>query len=163
MDGNTVVVGASSEASNGSGPGDNSANAAGAAYVFVRSGGTWSQQAYLKASNAEENDYFGTSVSISGDTIVVGAPRESSDGTSQTNNNMLYSGAAYVFVRSGTTWTQQAYLKSDTPGYFDSFGQAVDVQGDTLVVGAYYESSIQSGSGAVYVFVGSGANWTSNT
>src|SRR5690348_17296190 len=85
---------------------------AGAAYVFVRSGTTWAQQAYLKAANAGVSDNFGSSVAVSDDIIVVGAPGESGDATSTmsaSNDNASGAGAAYVFVRSGTTWAQQAY------------------------------------------------------
>ena len=78
------------------------------------------QQAYLKASNTEASDDFGISVSISGDTVVVGARGEDSNATGvngdQSNNLAIDSGAAYVFVRNGTIWTQQAYLKASNTG-----------------------------------------------
>jgi len=117
IDGDTVVVGASGEDSSATGVNGNQslndAENSGAAYVFTRSGTTWSQQAYLKASNTEADDYFGDVVAIDGDTIVVGAPREDSSATgvngNQSLNDASKSGAAYVFTRSGTTWTQQAY------------------------------------------------------
>ena len=102
---------------------------AGAAYVFVRSGTTWSQQAYLKASNTGFFDFFGHSVAVSGDTVVVGAYGQS-----------VSEGAAYVFVRSGTTWTQQALLKASNAGSGDKFGYSVAVSGDTVVVGAPSEA-----------------------
>jgi hypothetical protein len=117
ISGDTVVVGAPTEDSNATGvngnQGDNNAASSGAAYVFVRNGTTWSQQAYLKASNTGAGDLFGRAVAISGDTIVVGANGEDSDGTGvngnrQGNNSSSSSGAAYVFVRNGTTWSQQA-------------------------------------------------------
>ncbi len=178
--GETVVVGAHHEASNSAGVNGNqnndSASGAGAAYVFVRQAGIWSQQAYLKASNTEANDQFGTSVAMSGDTIVAGAPGESSNATgmngNQTDNSAPSSGAAYVFVRSGTNWVQQAYLKASNPGSFAHFGGSVSISGDTLVVGAPDEASNASGvngnqsntsashAGAAYVFVRVGANWT---
>jgi hypothetical protein len=113
------------------------------AYVFVRNGTTWSQQAVLRASNAEAEDAFGGSVAISGDTIVVGASAEDSDATGvngdQNNNRALTAGAAYIFVRDGTNWSQQAYL----PG----FGVNLALSGDTLLVGSW-------GDDAVYVFTG---------
>ena len=178
--GDTVVVGAPYEASNASGvngnQNNNSAFGAGAAYVFVRSGTNWSQQAYLKASNAEANDHFGWSVALSGDTLVVGAPAEASNATGVngdgSSNSAPGSGAAYVFVRMGTNWTQQAYLKASNTGSNDSFGQSVAVSGDSIVVGASHESSAATGidgdesdntvpnAGAAYVFVRSGTNWT---
>ncbi len=107
------------------------------------------QQAYLKASNTDTDDLFGTSVAVSGDTVVVGAPGESSNATGvngdQTNNSALNSGAAYVFVRNGTTWTQQAYLKASNTDPGDSFGVSVAISGDTVVVGADHEDSNATG------------------
>ena len=108
VSGDTVVVGAYLEASsatgvNGDGS-DNSANNAGAAYIFGRSGGVWSQQAYLKASNTAAGDLFGVSVAISGDTVVVGASGEDSSATGVngdgSDNSASYAGAAYVFESS---------------------------------------------------------------
>jgi len=93
---------------------DNSALNAGAAYVFVRSGTTWTQQAYLKASNSAASDQFGYSVAISGDTIAVGAIGQSSS-----------SGAVYVFTRSAGSWSQEAFIKASNAGSGDSFGYRV--------------------------------------
>ena len=176
----TIVVGAHGEASNATGVNgtqtDNSAANAGAAYVFVRNAGTWTQQAYLKASNTGANDEFGFAVAASGDTVVVGARHEGSSATgvngNQADNTAQDSGAAYVFVRSGTTWTQQAYVKASNTGFGDGFAQAVALSGDTLAVGAVGEDSNATGvngnqadntaqdSGAVYVFVRSGTVWS---
>ena len=170
ISGNTVVVGAFFESSaareiNGD-EADDSAIAAGAAYVFVRSGATWTQQAYLKAFNADASDQFANSVAIDGDTIVVGARNEYSSGFSSDDWPWL-SGAVYVFVRSETTWTQQAFLQASNFGADDEFGWSVAIDDDTLVVGAIGESSngVESDnsagrSGAVYVFVRSGSEWT---
>lgn len=180
ISGDTAVVGARSESSNATSiNGDqtnNSAVLSGAAYVFVRSGSTWTQQAYLKASNAESGDSFGNSVSVYGDTIVVGAPGEDSNATGingiASNNSKSGAGAAYVFVRSGTTWTQQAYLKASNTGVSASFGASVSLFGETVLIGAQLESSAAtgvngnqsdtsaSGSGAAYVFVRNGTTWT---
>jgi hypothetical protein len=171
VSGDTVVVGACAEASATTGvngnQSDNSAPVSGAAYVFVRNGTTWTQQAYLKASNTGVEDYFGESVAVSGDTVVVGAFGEDSAATgvngNQGDNSASIAGAAYVFVRNGTTWTQQAYLKASNTGADDYFG-TVAVSGDTVVVGAYYEASAATGvngdqadnsvhgAGAAYVF-----------
>jgi hypothetical protein len=168
-----VVIGAVGEASNATGvdgnQSDNSASAAGAAYVFTRSGTTWSQQAYLKASNTEAGDLFGDSVAIDGDTVMVGAPYEASNATgvdgNQGDNSAYAAGAAYVFTRSGTTWSQQAYLKASNTGAGDLFGYSVAIDGDTVVIGAYGEASNATGvdgnqgdnsalnAGAAYVFV----------
>jgi hypothetical protein len=180
VSGDTVVVGAPLEDSsatgvNGNG-GNNSATNSGAAYVFVHSGTTWVQQAYLKASNTGGSDFFGTSVAIDGDTLVVGASGESSSATgvngNGNDNGAFFSGAAYVFVRNGTNWTQQAYLKASNTGADDQFGWSVAVSGDTVVVGARGEASNATGangnqsdnsaafSGAAYVFVRNGTNWS---
>jgi hypothetical protein len=167
VSGNTVVVGAPVEASGATGvngnQSDNSASAAGAAYVFVRNGSSWTQQAYLKASNTNAHDVFGWSVAISGDTIVVGAQGEASNATgvngNQANNSASNAGAAYVFVRNGTTWTQQAYLKASDTGSGASFGESVAVSGDTIVVGAPFEVGQNIISGAAYVFERVGTNW----
>ena len=187
--GNTIVVGAIGESSNqttitngSTASADNSVSGAGAAYVFVRSGSSWTQEAYLKAPNAGGGDVFGSAVGISGDTIVVGASGEDSNQTTITNgttasadNSANEAGAAYVFVRSGTTWTQQAYLKAPNAGGGDEFGSAVAISGDTIVVGAYIEDSNQTTitngttasadnsapqAGAAYIFVRSGTTWT---
>ena len=178
LSGDTLAVGAHGEASGATGvnpvtgQADNSASAAGAVYVFVRTGMTWTQQAYVKASNTGAYDYFGSSVSLSGDTLAVGADSEASRATGvnpaggQADNSARYAGAVYVFVRSGTTWTQQAYLKASNTGAYDYFGTSIALSGDTLAVGAYGEAGEATGvnpaggqadnsaadAGAVYVF-----------
>jgi hypothetical protein len=183
-DGSTLAVGAYGEDSNATGiNGDEDANPfslAGAVYVFVRSGSSWSQQAYLKASNTNTGDIFGWSVSLSadGNTLAVGAIDEGSNSTGvngdQSNNSALQSGAAYVFVRSGIVWTQEAYLKASNTGANDGFGESVSLSadGNTLAIGAIDEDSNATGvngnqndnsalsSGAVYVFVRSGVTWS---
>lgn len=180
IDGDTVVAGAIGEDSNATGVNGNQANNSaadsGAAYVFVRNGTTWSQQAYLKASNTGTNDNFGGAVAIAGDTVVVGAVLEDSSATgangNQANNSFTNSGAAYVFVRTGTNWAQQAYLKASNTGSNDSFGVSVSLAGDTVVVSATGEDSSAIGlngdqsnnaatnSGSAYVFLRSGTNWS---
>lgn len=182
ISGNTAVVGAQCESSNATGVNGNqnvNVNAtwcSGAAYVFVRNGETWSQQAYMKASNPGFNDNFGIGLAISGDTIVVGANWEDSNASgvngNQANNQLSNSGAAYVFVRTGNTWSQQAYLKASNPGASDEFGSVLALDGETLVVGCPFEDSSASGvdgnqsdnsasnAGAAYVFVRSGGTWT---
>jgi hypothetical protein len=175
VSGSTIVVGAPGEASStGLNPANNDAPGAGAAYVFVRAGASWFQQAYLKAGNAGQSDQFGHAVAASGDTVVVGANWEASSSTginSTPNNDALAAGAAYVFVRSGTSWSQQAYLKANNAAAGDYFGTSVAVSGDTVVIGAYWEDSSSSGihsipnesasfAGAAYVFARSGASWS---
>jgi hypothetical protein len=182
-DGNTLAVGAQGESSSATGINgnqtSNTAFQAGAVYVFVRSGTTWTQQAYIKASNTGATDLFGTAIALSadGNTLAVGAPNEASTATgiggNQNNNTAAFAGASYVFIRTGTTWSQQAYIKASNTEADDSFGRSVALSstGDTLAVGAIGESSsavgvngnqadnAASGSGAVYVFTRVGASW----
>lgn len=185
-DGTTLAVGAPGEDSNSTTingvSSNNSATDAGAAYVFVRTGTTWTQQAYVKASNTGADDAFGASVALSADgaTLAVGAPGEDSStiGVIATppsvNDTAANAGAAYVFGRSGTTWTQQAYVKASNTDAGDDFGRSLTLSGDgrTLAVGAPYESSAATGvngnasdnsvaaSGAVYVFVRPATSWS---
>ncbi len=183
IDGDTLVIGAPNESSNAIGVGgnqaDNSAVNAGAVYVFVRVGGIWSQQAYIKASNTGAGDGFGSSVAISGNTLVVGATGEDSNAVgvnpvppAQTDNSALESGAVYVFLRSAGVWSQQAYIKASNTEASDGFGGTVAISGDTLAIGATGEDSnattiggnqgdnSAAGSGAVYVFLRSGTTWS---
>jgi hypothetical protein len=181
-DGNTLAVGALYEGSNATGidgnQTDNSASISGAVYVFTRSGSTWAQQAYVKASNTDSLDGFGRSVSLSddGNILAVGASAEDSNATgidgNQADNSVSGSGAVYVFTRNGSTWAQQAYVKASDTDSSDAFGTSLSLSGDgnTLAVGATGEDSSTSGinsapddlaslSGAVYVFTRSGSTW----
>jgi cysteine-rich repeat protein len=183
-DGNTVAVGAVNEASGAVGISgnqlDNSAYAAGAVYVFVRNGDAWSQQAYIKGSNTQGVDVFGSAVALSsdGNTLAASALGEDSNATgvggNQSDNSVNTAGAVYVFTRSGTIWTQQAYVKSANTDVLDNFGQnlALSGDGDTLVVSAPYEDGSSTGiggnladngagdSGAAYVYVRNGSVWS---
>jgi hypothetical protein len=191
-DGNTMAVASNWEASGGKGvnadQNDNSIPQAGAVYIFTRSGGTWRQQAYLKASNTGEageegdGDQFGFSLSLSddGNTVAAGAIAEDSNAMGingdQTNNAANSAGAVYVFARSGNTWSQQAYIKASTPPEYtngDLFGFSVmlSANGNTLAVGAYDEGgsargvngpidNMRGGSGAIYVFTRNGITWS---
>jgi hypothetical protein len=160
ISGDTIVVGANDESSGATGVKGDAPNS-GAAYVFTRNGVNWTQQAYLKASNIGTNDQFGWSVAISGDTIVVGAKFEDSRYPGiQSDNSLPDSGAAYVFTRTDTNWTQQAYLKPLNPGQNFNFGWSVSVSSNTVVVGTPFESTTALASGAAYVFVRSGTNWS---
>lgn len=172
-DGSTLAVGAVGEPSSATGVNGNQADTtmpgAGAVYVFSRNGGTWSQQAYVKASNTGEKsdgDQFGYSVAISGDgnTLASGAISEDSAATgingNQADNSADSAGAVYVFVRTGGTWAQQAYVKPwNTTNRGNLFGYSVGLSGngDTLAVGSYDE---ERGKGAAYIFTRSGATWS---
>ena len=180
-DGNTLAVGATGEDGSSDGvngdDSDNSARGAGAVYVFVRDNGEWSQQAYLKASNSDPTDLFGTSLAISddGDTLVVSALDE--DGSSSgvngpDDNESRGSGAVYVFGREDAQWRQQAYLKASNASFNDAFSMvALSGDGNTLGVAAFDEDSSDTGvganqaddssedSGAVYLFSRDGPGW----
>ena len=142
ISGDTVVVGSY---------GDNvgAGSFQGSAYVFVHSGTTWSQQQKLTASDGAPDDRFGYSVGISGDTVVVGSYGANA-----------YQGSAYVFVRSGTTWSQQQKLTASDGAADDYFGHSVCIDGDTVVVGAGEDDvGANANQGSAYVFVRSGTTW----
>ncbi|WP_299489539.1 FG-GAP repeat protein [uncultured Shewanella sp.] len=142
-DGNTMVVGVMYEDSSATGvngdESNNDAEESGAAYVFTFENDTWSQAAYLKASNSEADDRFGRNVAINleGNKIAVSAPYEDSSALGingdQTNNDAENSGAVYVFQRDGGVWSQQAYIKPNKQGGFAT-KFAMNGPGDTLVV-----------------------------
>jgi hypothetical protein len=114
--------------------------------VFARSGAGWPQQAKLTAADAAPNDGFGYSVAIFGATAMVAAPFKNSR-----------AGAAYVFARSGTAWSQQAKLSAADAAPGDLFGYSMAISGSTAMVGAAYKNSK---AGAAYVFAWSGTAWT---
>jgi len=183
-DGSTLAVAAIQEGSAAIGidgnQANNSAQNSGAVYVFINSGTTWSQQAYVKASNTQGNAKFGTGLALSADgsTLAVGALGESSAATGvggdQSNNSSSAAGAVYVFTRSGTTWSQDAYVKASNTGTLDSFGQRLGLSADgmMLAVGAPGESSAATrimgdqadnsapAAGAVYMFARSSTAWS---
>ncbi|MDQ3335488.1 MAG: cadherin-like beta sandwich domain-containing protein [Myxococcota bacterium] len=175
LEDDTLVVGAPLEDSNASGVGgdgtNNGLDESGAAYVFVRTGTTWSLQAYLKASNTGSGDLFGTSVAIDNNRLLIGAPNEDSASTNELDNSASNAGAVYFYSRTGTTWTFGSYIKAPNPGAFDEFGAAVAVDSDSLAVGATGEDGAGTGTsgnqndnsaanaGAVYAFIRSGTSW----
>lgn len=123
----------------------------GRAYVFTRSGGTWAQQGKLLPDDGNSSDYFGFSVSVSGDTALVGAYGDDDNGNS--------SGSAYVFTRNDGVWTQQAKLLPDDGVAVDYFAFSVSLDGDTALVGAYRNDDNGTDSGSVYVFARIGGDW----
>lgn len=162
-------MGANGEGSSATGVNGNQANdgaiGSGAVYVFVRSGATWVQQAYVKASNTEADDRFGSFVALSGDGNVLATSASEEDsaatginGDQGNASNGTQSGAVYVFRRDGTTWTQQGYVKASNTDNVDVFGVrspdsissggkgvAVAADGKTLAVGAMGEASRATG------------------
>jgi hypothetical protein len=148
LSGNTLLVGA---------PGKSVGNrgGAGVAYVFVRSGTTWTQQGpSFTSSDIHSSDHFGDAVSLSGETALIGAP-------GKLIGNNAYQGAAYAFVRSGTTWSQQGPSLTASGGLeADEFGWSVALAGNTAVIGAPWEAQgTATEQGAAYVFVRSGTTW----
>lgn len=172
-DGNVLVAGAP-VADVGLAGVDEKTNS-GLAYVFSRSGSTWSEQGVLSASDWQEDDKFGDSVSVSGDgsTVAVGATEEDGSGANQNN-----SGTVYVFTESSGTWSEEADIKASDASTDNKFGYSISLSetGDTLAVGAIGENSPSTGvlsrgaddnptgtlanSGAVYVFDRSGTSWS---
>ncbi|CAK8722031.1 MAG: FG-GAP repeat-containing protein [Candidatus Electronema aureum] len=146
MSGDTAVIGASGD--------DDKGENSGSAYVFIRAAdGSWSQQAKLIAADGGDNDYFGNSVAVSGDTAVIGAYGDDDKGSS--------SGSAYVFVRAADgTWQQHNKLTAADGAADDNFGWSVALSGDTAVIGARFDDDKGDWSGSAYVFVRWAANCT---
>ena len=181
LNGDTLAVGALQEDSAAIGvngdQADNAALQSGAVYVFRRgTDDVWRQEAYIKASNSEAGDRFGFAVALDDDVLVVTTRNEASAATGvggdQSDNSAANAGAAYVFRRTGTTWSQEAYLKASNTGGGDGFGRHVALSGDTVAVGALEEASNATGvnpldqsdnsaasAGAVYVFRNFGTQW----
>ncbi|MEL6525735.1 MAG: hypothetical protein AAFQ07_08495, partial [Chloroflexota bacterium] len=140
LEGDTAVIGASGTSLG--------ADNVGVAYVYTRIGDAWTQQAMLTASDGTLDDYFGTSVGISGNTIAVGAVRDD-------NEQGTDAGALYIFERSADTWVEQTKILPADDDNAPYFGGLMDISGNTIIVGRP-NANIE---GAAYLFVGSGANW----
>jgi len=180
IDDNTLVSGTPGDSSGATGvngdDNDISKAQSGAAFIFFNFNNGWSQQAYVKASNTDMQDFFGHSVAIDADTVVVGARGEdgSSAGVNGSNDNLSgNSGAVYVFHRgSNELWSQEAYIKASNTNISDQFGWSVSIDGNTLAVGATGEDSNSSGvngdqldnslsnAGAVYIFSKVNGTWS---
>jgi uncharacterized repeat protein (TIGR01451 family) len=146
LSGDTAIVGAYQD--------DNSAGVdAGAAYIFTRSGGVWTEQQRLQASDAAAGDFFGFSVAVNGDTAMVGSLRDK-------NNSGQAAGSAYVFTRSGGVWTQQQRLQPSDVALNDGFGRFVSVDGDTAVVTSDGDDDGGQQAGSAYVFTRNNGVWT---
>ncbi|MFD1016028.1 T9SS type A sorting domain-containing protein [Winogradskyella rapida] len=144
IDGDYAIIGASYD--------DDGASASGSAYIFNRSGNSWTEQTKLTASDAAATDYFGYSVAIDGDYAIVGAYNNAHAG--------YRSGSAYIFVRSGNSWAEQAKLTASDGVTSDYFGCSVAIAGDSAIVGAYLDDDAGSSSGSAYIFMRSGNIWT---
>jgi len=133
-------------------PFDNNLYHYGAAYIFKRSGSTWSQEQKLYADDRSANDFFGTSVWIAGDYAIVGVPFDDDKGSN--------SGSAYIFERSGSTWSQVAKLVADDGAAGDNFGNSVSISGNYAIVGAHSDdNSMGANAGCVYFFQRSEGSW----
>jgi hypothetical protein len=139
----SVIIGSCEDDENG--------NSSGAAYVFQRSGNTWIEQAKLIASDGESNDFFGFSVTISGNYAVVGAHQDF--------NNEIFSGSAYIFYRDASTWTEQAKLTASDGEMGDFFGCSVSLSGESVLIGSSSNNGNGDNAGAAYIFSKDGANW----
>ncbi len=147
ISGNTAIVGA---------PLNNDAGVeSGSAYIFVYNGTRWGQQAKLTASDAQAGDRFGQSVGISGDTVVVGAFWDGDAGSQ--------SGSAYIFIRDGDNWVHQSKLTASDAQAGDHFGHAVGISGDTVIIGAIGNDDAGIESGAAYIFTRDGSAWSEQT
>lgn len=143
LQGDVAIIGAATESA---GPG--------AAYVFTRSGGTWSQRAKLQATEGAAGDYFGAHVALDGATALIAAPGDDTAAGAD-------AGSAYVFTGSGSTWTEQAKLTPNGAAAGDIFGGSVALDGGTALVGAAYaDTPAGENAGAAYVFTGSGSQWS---
>jgi hypothetical protein len=144
ISGDYVIVGADMD--------DDKGSNSGSAYIYFRDGSSWTEQAKLVASDGADNDYFGYTVSISGDYAIVGAPYDDINGVN--------SGSAYIFYRSGTSWTEQVKLMASDGAAWDEFGWSVGISGDYAIVGAYYDDDKGTDSGSAYIFSRSGTSWS---
>ncbi|MDC7126075.1 MAG: FG-GAP repeat protein [Spirochaetales bacterium] len=143
VSGDIAIVGATGD--------DDKAEDAGAAYIFTRTNGTWTQTAKLTASDATSSDYFGSQVAISGNTAIVGA-------YNKTNENNY--GEAYIFTCTNGTWTQTSILIASDATSSDNFGASVSISDDTAIVGAPNNKTDAKMAGAAYVFTLSDGVWS---
>jgi len=144
IEGNYAIVGAYRD--------DDGASEAGAAYIFFYDGASWVEQAKLTASDASVNANFGYSVALSGDYAIVGAQ-------SGLNAGGVNTGAAYVFLRTGTSWTEQAKLLAADGALGDRFGSDVSISGDYALIGSQADDDLGTNSGSAYIFLRTGTSW----
>jgi hypothetical protein len=145
LSGDTALIGAGLDDDNG--------NASGSAYVFTRTGTTWTQQQKLLPSDGHLEDHFGdATVSLKGETALIGAYMDDDNGAD--------SGSAYIFTRTGTTWIQQQKLLPSDGAGNDIFGLAVSLDGDNALIGGEWNDDNGTNSGSAYIFTRTGATWT---
>ena len=162
LDGDQLAVGANQDEGKSNGTTD-----AGAVYIFQRTGTTWALERKIEDESdgftaLDAEDAFGSSVSLDGDHLAVGAHYDRGK-----NNNTTNAGAVYIFKRTGTTWTLERKIEDGSGGFtaldsLDYFGESVSLDGDRLAVGAHYDdgkNNQTSNSGAVYIFKRTGTTW----
>jgi len=144
LSGNTIVVGSMRD--------DDSGEDSGSVYVFTRSNGIWNHLAKISAADGAKGNGFGQILALSGNTVIIGSPRDDVNGED--------TGSVYVFTRDGAFWHQQAKLTADDSAHGDLFGISVALSGDTILVGAYLHDEIAPDAGAVYVFTRFDNKWS---
>ena len=144
IDQNIAIIGARFD--------DDHGKSSGSAYVFVRNGETWVQQAKLTADDGATSDNFGQFVSLSEGFAIVGAPKHAHAGLKQ-------AGAAYVFGQNGDAWVQHSKLTAGNPVAKDQFGVSVSISGDVAIVGAPFDDGNAADTGAAYIFNRNGDTW----
>ncbi len=149
ISGDTILVGADLNEEKGFN--------AGAAYVFTRSKGVWTQQAKLTANDGAEGDLFGVRVALEKDTALISARRDDD------NIMGVDSGSAYIFTRTGNSWSQQAKLTAPDGAKDDRFGRSVALSGDNVLIGAMFQDEQGENSGSAYLFRRSGRTWNFKT
>ena len=154
IEGDTAIVGAAQDGGQGKNQGAGIGQGPGFVHVYVNKGKDWPKQTTLKADDGVANDRFGTSVSISGETVIVGSPKSDLEAGGED------AGAVYVFVRNGERWKQQAKFTASDVADGDQFGFFVSLDGDMAIVGAFSDDDAGSKSGAAYIFVRNGETWT---
>lgn len=145
IDDTTAIVGVPKD--------DDAGPNSGSAYVFIKDGNTWTQQAKIVAKDTARSDSFGEIVAVEKDTIVVGAP-------GHTHNDIRFSGAVYVFGRQGERWVETAKITAEDAAKSDRFGVSVGIHGDTIIVGSTLNDAGRGkDAGAAYIFVREGNAW----
>ncbi len=144
LDGDYAVIGAHRDDDNGAD--------SGSAYIFKRAGNSWTQEGKLIASDGAPKEWFGYSVSIRGDSAIIGARKDNDSGSE--------SGSAYIFKRVGNSWTQQDKLIASDRVPYDRSDRSVSISGDSAIIGTPFDDGNVADSGSAYVFRRVGNSWT---
>ena len=144
INGDTAVVGAYLN--------DDKGSETGSAYIYTRSGTTWTQQQKILALDVAAGDRFGRSVSVHGNDVLATSYYDDTKGAN--------SGSAYVFTRTGTSWSQAGKLTASDGQAYDYFGYSGSINAGVALVGAYGEDTRGSDSGSAYLYTRSGTTWS---